>query len=166
MHASRFGEQWQAVRGLSMPKLEASRVFPGTVSIVVCVCVSCVHLLLVYLDNLYLYVYANMRTCTGPRRVFAGRPSRVPGMCLQLRVHVRVRAGMCGSEREIERERKRESLCACSTCVCMCVHAHAMHTLCRTTRVHIQTHRIHAHRGTMCWNCKCFRCWPAPLLSA
>ena len=34
-----FGEQWQAVRGLSMPKLEASRVFPGTVSIVVCVCV-------------------------------------------------------------------------------------------------------------------------------
>ena len=29
-----FGEQWQAVRGLSMPKLEASRVFPGTVSIV------------------------------------------------------------------------------------------------------------------------------------
>ena len=69
-------------------------------------------------------------------------------------------------ERNRERKRKRESLCACSTCVCMCVHAHAMHTLCRTTRVHIQTHRIHAHRGTMCWNWKCFRCWPAPLLSA
>ena len=122
-----------------MPKLEASRVFPGTVSIVVCVCVSCVHLLLVYLDNLYLYVYAHMRTCTGPRRVFAGRPSRVPGMCLQLRVHVRVRAGMCGSEREIERERKREFVCMFYLCVYVCACTRNAHTLSHHARAHTDT---------------------------
>ena len=150
MHASRFGEQWQAVRGLSMPKLEASRVFPGTVSIVVCVCVSCVHLLLVYLDNLYLYVYANMRTCTGPRRVFAGRPSRVPGMCLQLRVHVRVRAGLCGSEREIERERERERVCVhvLLVCVCVCMHTQCTHSV--APRACTYRHTEFTHTGERC----------------